>query len=135
MCIRDRAENQIAQRDKEYLSKISHTQSDLQSANQALAEATAKLNQSNEANQAGMAKLNEVTSRVHQLEKELAQTKAEALSLKSKTADLDKLTSTLSEVDRKAKEWEARWKEMSTEADQYKVAHANTCLLYTSRCV
>ncbi len=120
------AENQIAQRDKEYLSKISHTQSDLESANKALAETVAKLNQSDEANQAGMAKLNEITSRVHQLENELAQARAEASSFKSKTADLDKLTSTLSDADRKAKEWEARWKEMSTEADQYKVAHANT---------
>ncbi len=119
------AEDQLASRDKEYLSKLFQAETDLNIANKALTEVTAKLNQTGETHLAELAKFNEVNARVHQLENELSQSRVQAQIQKEKNAELEKISAALMESDRKVKEWEARWREVSTEADQFKVAHAN----------
>ncbi|MEP7323909.1 MAG: hypothetical protein ABI761_18420 [Saprospiraceae bacterium] len=86
----------------------------------------AAIQSATESEQAANSKSNEFQSRFHQFEQEAISSKSEVANLKSKMADIEKLQISLLESDKKQKEWEARWKEASTEAEQYKLAHSQS---------
>ncbi len=80
--------------------------------------------QTTENEQAMASKLNEQQARIHHYELELQQAKSEAQKLKSMVSEVDALHKTRADAETKTKEWEGRWKEAATEADHYKLAHA-----------
>ncbi|MBP7801737.1 MAG: hypothetical protein KA109_08970 [Saprospiraceae bacterium] len=82
-----------------------------------------QLAQTLDASQSGQLKINELQSIIHQLEQNLGSHRAESEGLRAKMADQEKITASLQDSERKLKEWEGRWKEASTEAEQFKVAH------------
>lgn len=112
------------------LTQKEETIKEVQNKNQQMVEEIAQLNslinKSKEADQVATGKINELTARIHQLEQESTAARAEANSLKNKVADSEKASLALLESDKKIKEWEGRWKQASTDAEHYKLAHTQT---------
>ncbi len=119
------AEQNLTEKDKEFNSQLALKQGELEKAQNENTSLIARMKDLNESNQSGMSKLHEVSAQVHQLEGELNQAKNEAATYRLQIGDLDKISASLANANINAKDWEARWKELSTEADQYKVAHLN----------
>jgi chromosome segregation ATPase/predicted flap endonuclease-1-like 5' DNA nuclease len=114
--------SQLAQKEE----IIKELQNKNQQTNAEVDQLQSVINKYKETDQVSTGKINELLARVHQLEQESSAAKAEAANLKNKVTDSEKASLALLESDKKIKEWEGRWKQASTDAEHYKLAHTQT---------